>query len=217
MGDVVVVVLLLLFWGKVVVKGFVVVYISDLKIRLVSKHFFCCSCCFGGGEMVEVELKTPDIIDVEFDNEAAQKMLMQFWDLLCIYLVSGPLPGFQSPPGWHYIFRIGDPELNLHFPLESWEGGHSRGLIASSFGSFQKWENPMLLEEEAKMATYLSKMFGSSDMIHKLLKKETHDILRGSPDHLFVHQSWMILRKWSVCFLKVLKCRNIHPFEELGE
>ena len=47
----------------------------------------------------------------------------------------------------------------------------------------------MLLEEEANMATYASKMFGSSDMIHKLLKKETNDILRGSPDHLFVHQS----------------------------
>ncbi len=28
----------------------------------------------------------------------------------------GPLPGFQWPPGWHDIFRIGDSELNLHLP-----------------------------------------------------------------------------------------------------
>ena len=23
----------------------------------------------------------------------------------------------SSPPGWHYIFRLGDPNLNLHLPL----------------------------------------------------------------------------------------------------
>ena len=34
----------------------------------------------------------------------------------------GPLPGFQWPPRWHYIFRFGDSELNLHLPLASWEG-----------------------------------------------------------------------------------------------
>ena len=28
-----------------------------------------------------------------------------------------PNAGYQSPPGWHYIFRIGNSELNLHLPL----------------------------------------------------------------------------------------------------
>ena len=34
------------------------------------------------------------------------------------YLGCGTPPRMQSlPPGWHHIFRIGDPELNLHLPL----------------------------------------------------------------------------------------------------
>ena len=37
-----------------------------------------------------------------------------------------PLPGCQSPPGLWNIFRIGDPKLNLHLPLESWEGGQPK-------------------------------------------------------------------------------------------
>ena len=33
------------------------------------------------------------------------------------YLGLSPPPRMQSsPPGWHYIFRFGDPELNLHLP-----------------------------------------------------------------------------------------------------
>ena len=42
------------------------------------------------------------------------------WRIICLGL--SPLPGFQSPPGWHYIFRIGNPELNLLFHYY-WEGG----------------------------------------------------------------------------------------------
>ena len=37
-----------------------------------------------------------------------------------------PLPGCQSPPGLWTIFRIGDPNLNLHLPQESWEGGQPK-------------------------------------------------------------------------------------------
>ena len=36
--------------------------------------------------------------------------------------VSPPPPGFQWPPGWWNIFRLGDPELNLHLSHCYWEG-----------------------------------------------------------------------------------------------
>ena len=38
---------------------------------------------------------------------------------------STPHPGCQWPPGFVYIFRLGNPNLNLHLPLESWVGGRS--------------------------------------------------------------------------------------------
>ena len=28
-----------------------------------------------------------------------------------------------------YVFRLGDPNLNLHLPLESWEGGQPKGYV----------------------------------------------------------------------------------------
>ena len=34
--------------------------------------------------------------------------------VLVIFLGTAPHAGFQSPPGWHSIFRIGNPELNLN-------------------------------------------------------------------------------------------------------
>ncbi len=37
-----------------------------------------------------------------------------------------PLPGCQSPPGLWTIFRFGNPNLNLHLPQESWEGGQPK-------------------------------------------------------------------------------------------
>ena len=40
------------------------------------------------------------------------------------YLRSTPHPGCQSPPGI-ITFLVGNPELNLHLPLESWVGGRS--------------------------------------------------------------------------------------------
>ena len=44
------------------------------------------------------------------------------------YLGLSPLPGFQSPPGLWNIFRLGDPNLNLHLPQASWEGGQPNQL-----------------------------------------------------------------------------------------
>ena len=38
-----------------------------------------------------------------------------------------PLPGFQSPPGLWIVFRIGDPNLNLHLPLLL-GGGTTQGI-----------------------------------------------------------------------------------------
>ncbi len=46
------------------------------------------------------------------------------------YVLGCPLPGFQSPPGLCTIFRIGDPNLNLHLP--SWEGGQPKPCECSS-------------------------------------------------------------------------------------
>ena len=46
------------------------------------------------------------------------------------HLGVAPLTGCQWPPGWHYIFRIGDPNLNLHLPLLLW-GGHIQCIILS--------------------------------------------------------------------------------------
>ncbi len=40
-----------------------------------------------------------------------------------VSLRSTPHPGFQSPLGLWTIFRFGNPNLNLHLPLESWVGG----------------------------------------------------------------------------------------------
>ena len=48
--------------------------------------------------------------------------LFIFWSL---WFRSTPHPGCQSPPGLWTIFRLGNPNLNLHLPLESWVGGRS--------------------------------------------------------------------------------------------
>ena len=34
------------------------------------------------------------------------------------------------------IFLVGDPELNLHLPLESWEGGQPNRLVTVQMVSF---------------------------------------------------------------------------------
>ena len=43
-----------------------------------------------------------------------------------VYFRSTPHPGCQSPPGLWTIFRIGNPNLNLHLPLASWVGGRPK-------------------------------------------------------------------------------------------
>ncbi len=39
-----------------------------------------------------------------------------------------PRPGFQSPPGRKTFVGSGNPNLNLHLPLASWEGGTSQPM-----------------------------------------------------------------------------------------
>ena len=51
----------------------------------------------------------------------------------------------SSPPGWHDIFRFGNPNLNITLPLESWVGGFDH-----------VWSKPSLVSEgvDPKSITY---------------------------------------------------------------
>ena len=51
----------------------------------------------------------------------------------CLYLGCGPLPVTVSTR--IITFSVGDPELNLHLPLESWEGATPNLYLSS------QWEN----------------------------------------------------------------------------
>ena len=52
-----------------------------------------------------------DVNSVQVPTSNSESCNKKHW-----YFGLSPLPGCQSPPGWHYIFRLGDPELNLHLP-----------------------------------------------------------------------------------------------------
>ncbi len=49
-----------------------------------------------------------------------------------------PCPGCQENHQDYYVSRLGDPELNLHLPLESWEGAISN--ICPSSQSMVQWK-----------------------------------------------------------------------------
>ncbi len=57
-----------------------------------------------------------------------------------------PLPGCQCPAVWHDIFRFGDPERNLHLPLESWEATPNPYLSANQFISMNRTKLQVLVQ-----------------------------------------------------------------------
>ena len=67
---------------------------------------------------------------------------VNFWGCIAINLSfrSTLHPGFQWPPGLWTIFRLGNPNLNLHLWLESWVGGrsnhYSQLMVNCWFGVF---------------------------------------------------------------------------------
>ena len=45
-----------------------------------------------------------------------ESLLSRWWDTWWVDLRSTPHPGWQSPPGWHYIYSLGIP-INLYLPV----------------------------------------------------------------------------------------------------
>ena len=80
---------------------------------------------------LEVNSSWGYFLSVHFQKKHTLEVHKKWWDIL-----GCPPSQYASHHQDYYIFRIGDPNLNLHLPQASWEGGQPKGYWETAIPSF---------------------------------------------------------------------------------
>ena len=106
-----------------------------------SKYIVCLACFFRDHPMANCSLGSMGKRITSSLSSSLLQLIVFVWFvfkvLLWVCLRSTPHPGFQSPPGLWNIFRIGNPNLNLHLPRASILGGGVDPKTGPLFPIFQ--------------------------------------------------------------------------------